>query len=119
MNKRGRPKKNGFQPFWVLGRETYVLYAYQQAREAGQKHFVAVQEAVIFVQQNLPGMPISDTEVRRILAKWRSTRRSHVLSVRKPDPAASTIAFPDGRVVRRLYTASWLPRAEYPRTNSL
>ena len=119
MNKRGRPKKDGYQSFWMIGRETYALYAYQQAREAGQKHFLAVQEAVIFVRQNLPGVPISDTEVRRILAKWRSTRRNHVLSVSKPDPAVSTITLPNGRVARKLYTASWLPRPKYPRTNSL
>ena len=87
MNKRGRPKKNGQVPPWMLERVTVVLYAYERARAAGAKHLTAVQEAVGFVRANRPLMPISETAVKRILAEWRSNRSRSCLFVTKPDPA--------------------------------
>src|SRR5580698_10619043 len=50
MKKRGRPKTNGGKPPWVLRRITWVVYAYDRARKAGEKHAAAVDEAVKFVQ---------------------------------------------------------------------
>jgi hypothetical protein len=118
MNKRGRPKKNGQVPPWMLERVTIVLYAYERARAAGAKHLTAVQETVGFVRANRPLMPISETAVKRILAEWRSNRSRSCLSVTKPDPAHSTITLPTGRVARVVLTAGWGPRIEYPRANA-
>jgi hypothetical protein len=42
MNKPGRPKKNGQKPMWMLERDTLAIYACGRAREAGEKHSVAV-----------------------------------------------------------------------------
>jgi hypothetical protein len=68
---RGRPRKHGVKSPWVLGRALKVIYAYNEARKHGQKHSVAVREAVAFVKRLRPAMPVSETEVRRILAEFR------------------------------------------------
>jgi len=72
MKKPGRPRKNGMQPMWMLERIILALYAYGRAREAGEKHSVAVSEAVQHVLDRAPQMPISETEVKRTVATWRS-----------------------------------------------
>ena len=119
MKKAGRPRKNGLQPIWVLQRETLALFAYERAREAGEKHSVAVGEAVRYVRENAPEMRISEAEVRRVLALWRSRRRATCVSVDKPNPERRTISLRrrDGKIipVRSLYIASVAPRPTYPR----
>jgi hypothetical protein len=65
MRKPGRPKSDR-QPYWKLERITLVLHGYQRARENGEKHVVAVKEAVEFVMSKARKMPISETEVKRI-----------------------------------------------------
>ena len=57
--------------FWQFGRAAMAMCAYDQARERGEKHSVAVREAVDFVKQRDPGMSISETEVKRTLAASR------------------------------------------------
>ena len=102
----------------MLTRETLVVYAYGRAREAGEKHSVAISEAVKYVRDNAPAMPISETEVKRIVATWRSKQRPTCLFVTKPDPEHDTLVLPDGRKVRMLYTASVGPHPIYPRANA-
>jgi hypothetical protein len=70
--RRGRPqkKKDSVEP-WQFARTAQVTCAYDEARERGEKHSVAVREAVEFVKRRNPEMPISETEVRRILASCR------------------------------------------------
>ena len=113
MEKRGRPRKNGEQPIWMLDRVTLVVYAYDQAREAGEKHMAAITEAVEFIRENRPWMKVSQTEVKRILANWRSKRRPVGLLVTKPDPADCKLTLPDGRIVRRVLGAAFGPRPIY------
>jgi hypothetical protein len=117
MKKRGRPKTNGGKPPWVLRRITLVVYAYDRARKAGEKHEAAVDEAVKFVRTRKAKMPISGTEVKRILADWRPSRKPRVLLVSKSDPK-ECIRLPDGRVFRRTFTAAVGPRPFYPRANA-
>jgi hypothetical protein len=81
MKKAGRPRKNGLQPIWVLQRETLALFAYERAREAGEKHCVAVSEAVKYIRQTAPRMRISETEVKRIVAYWRPRGSTRCLRV--------------------------------------
>src|SRR6266849_10518168 len=74
MEKRqkGRPrKKEGSSEFWQFTRAAIVMWAYDEARENGQKHSVAVRHAVHFVKQLNWEMPISEAEVKRTLAAWR------------------------------------------------
>jgi hypothetical protein len=96
MKKRARPKQNGESPIWMLARETLAVYGYDLARSAGDKHSEAVKEAVRLIRQIRPGMPISETEVRRIIAYWRSSRNSNGLLVSKPSPANCTFTLHDG-----------------------
>jgi len=72
MTKRGRPNKHGVRPGWMLLRSVMVLNAYDQARASGDKHSAAVTEAVSAVRSRTPGMPISETEVKRVLAEFQS-----------------------------------------------
>jgi hypothetical protein len=118
MRKPGRPRKNGEKPFWMLARETVAVYAYDQARKTGEKHSGAISEAVMYIRATYPRMPVSETEVKRILAVWRSKNRSSVLFVSKPGPEHNSRTLPDGRKVRILYTASVGPRPVYPRANA-
>jgi hypothetical protein len=118
MKAPGRPKKNGQKPMWMLERGSLVVYAYGRAREAGEKHSVAISEAVKYIQDTAPAMPISETEVKRIVAVWRSKRRATCLFVSKPDPEHNSIVLPNGRKGRILYTASVGPHPIYPRVNA-
>lgn len=67
---KGRPPKNGVTEPWRFGRALKVVHAYRKARAGGEKHSAAVREAVEFVRQHDPKMPISETEVKRILAEF-------------------------------------------------
>ena len=80
--KRGRPKKDGLKPGWMLFRSFLVLNAYDQARARGDKHSAAIIEAVSAVRSRIPGMPISETEVRRVLADFQSrdSERSWIIT---------------------------------------
>ena len=70
--KRGRPKKDGLKPGWMLFRSFLALHAYDQARARGNKHSSAITEAISAVRSREPEMPISETEVKRVLAEFQS-----------------------------------------------
>jgi len=122
MRKPGRPRKNGFQPMTMLVRVTLATFAYGRARDAGEKHSTAVREAVKYVRETAPSMRVSETEVKRIMAKWRSKRRSTCLYVSKPNVEPCIISVPgrDGRMIdaRVVYTASVGPHPTYTRANA-
>jgi hypothetical protein len=118
MNKRGRPKTNA-QPSWMLERLTWVVYAYQGARLAGEKHIVAIQTAVECVRNEMPEVPISATEVKRILAQWCPTGGPTALSVSEPSADNSVITLPNGLVSKVLLNAHSGPRIRYPRANAV
>jgi hypothetical protein len=69
--RRGRPAKNGVKDLWFLLRALTVLHWYREARARGEKHSVAIREAVDLVRQFHPGMPMSETEAKRILAEFQ------------------------------------------------
>jgi hypothetical protein len=69
--KRGRPTKNGVRDPAHLSRALKIICSYENARTGGIKHSSAVREAIAFVRQLDPGMPVSETEVKRILAELR------------------------------------------------
>jgi len=83
MAKRGRPNKNGAKPGWMLFRSFMVLHAYDQARGRGEKRSVAITEAVATVRSLVPEMPISGTEVKRVLAEFRSKDFERALIFKK------------------------------------
>lgn len=74
MEKRGkgRPrKKEDSIEFWQFVRAAIATSAYDEARKEGDKHSVAVRQAVDAVRLRHPEMPISETGVRRILSAVR------------------------------------------------
>lgn len=56
---------------WQFGRAALVMAAYDEARRRDGKHSAAVTFTVEEVKQRFPKIPISETEVKRILATFR------------------------------------------------
>lgn len=117
MAKRGRPSKNGQIPWTVPMREAYALYGYNEAMKAGEKHDEAVRQAASHVRENLPGIPCSGTEVRRILARWRPRNSPFGWVVSKPDPEdkALTLGLPG---IKPLLLVAWGRYPTYSRHNA-
>jgi hypothetical protein len=70
---RGRPKKKeGSIELWRFVRAGMAMFAYDEARERGEKHSVSITQAVDYVRQRNPKMLISETTVKRIFATFRS-----------------------------------------------
>lgn len=81
MGKRGRPRKNGAKPGWMFGRALVILYEYDKAR-AKQKYTAAIEAAISGVRAWWPEMRVSATEVKRVLAEFRSKQlRTTILRV--------------------------------------
>jgi hypothetical protein len=86
--QRGRPrKKPDAIPLWQFLRVAAVMCAYHEVRARGEKHSVAVGQAVDFVRKLHPQMPISETEVRRVLAKWRPRGSSALFRFESANPS--------------------------------
>jgi hypothetical protein len=81
IKKKGRPPKNGVATPERLQRSMMIIHAYQKARARGEKHSVAVREAVDFVRQLVPETPISETEVRRVLSEFQPQHSPIALKV--------------------------------------
>jgi len=67
MAKRGRPSKYGVKDGVALVRGWLVLEGFGRSRSKGNKYEVALLEAVQFVKEQEPGLPISTAEVKRVL----------------------------------------------------
>ena len=94
---RGRPKKEeGREEFWRFVRAGMIVYAYNEARKRKQKHSAAVGEAVAYVRQHRPEMPVSETVVKRTLATFRSFR-----------PSSASISGEYGSCQVRSFTVDW------------
>jgi hypothetical protein len=118
MNKPGRPKQDEKKPVWVLERVILAIYAYGRARKAGEKHSVAISEAVEYIRNTAPAMRVSETGIKRIVATWRPKRSATCLFVDKPDPEHNSIPPYARRKGTVLYTVSVRPRPIYPRANA-
>lgn len=125
MRKRGRPRKNGAQPGWTFFRAMFALYGYNEARAAGIKHSSAVTEAVSVVRSRCPGMPISETQVKRILAEyqpegvpiaWKVTKTDTEMQM--PPAVREALGIPESSKMRSGFTFGFGPRPEYPRSNA-
>jgi hypothetical protein len=80
MAQRGRPKLNGVAK---LQRDLTVVWSYNELRRAGEKHAIAVASAASEVRRLYPGMKVSETEVKRVLAKYQPKGYSEVFTVTK------------------------------------
>jgi len=64
---------------WQFGRAAIAMSAYDEAREKGEKHSVAVRDSVTAVRCRNPEVPISETGMKRILSKFRPRRSRTIL----------------------------------------
>ncbi len=71
MATRGRPRKNGLQPAWMLGRVIMVISAFNEARQRGEKYEAAIDAAIEAVKAFDPKMRIGPRRVKQILADWQ------------------------------------------------
>jgi len=78
--KPGRPRKKQDRiELWQFARAAVVISAYDEARVNGEKHSVAVTQAVDFVRRNDSEISISEAEARRILATYRPQSSETIL----------------------------------------
>jgi hypothetical protein len=116
MAKRGRPRKNGVQEGWVLFRASVALEGYNRSRKAGEKHSEALKAGVAAVRQTFPGMPISLTEVKRILAEFQP--KAQALALRVAEPESNDIMTLFGRRWKKISVFGIGPLPTYPRHNA-
>ena len=102
---RGRPRTNGVKRAWMLARTLIVLKGFDEARNKGAKHEAAISEAVYAVRSCLPEMPISRTEVKRILAELRSKRSEETFLVTEEMQNGPAVArYHDGAALLRAFS---------------
>jgi hypothetical protein len=78
--KLGRPrKKEGVIADKEFARAVIAMSVYDEARGNGLKHSSAVAEAVEFIKQHYPTKRISETELKRILSKFRPKESQTIL----------------------------------------
>ncbi len=118
MTKRGRPRKNGIQPSWMLGRKLHVLHEYNAARASGLKHSSAVTEVAL-------ALAISESEVRQTLADFQSKRDPIAFIVKKKtEPKlirpefCKALGIPEGSKMKNGFIFGFGPRPQYPRINA-
>ena len=80
MAQRGRPKLNDVTK---LQRDLTVVLSYNESRRAGEKHASAVASTASEVRKQCPGMKVSETEVKRILARLQPKGYPQVFTVTK------------------------------------
>jgi hypothetical protein len=81
---RGRPQREeGREEFWRFVRAGLIISAYDEARESSEKHSAAITQAVEYIKQHQPEMPVSETVVKRTLATFRSRDSRTTLRFRR------------------------------------
>jgi hypothetical protein len=124
--KRGRPKAYGQQPDWMLFRRFVILWVYNQARKAGEKHSIALNEAAAAVRSCFPKMPVSASEVRRTLAEWQPKSSPIAIIVneipntelRQAAALQQALDIPEGALVEYGFQFGLGAHPQYPRTNA-
>lgn len=76
--ERPRKDKDTIEP-WQFWRAAMVMWAYDKARVRGEKHSAAIREAVNLFKEHYPDTRISDTEVKRIFARFRPSGSQFIL----------------------------------------
>lgn len=126
MATRGRPRKNGTQPPWMFGRRMLAIHSYRTARSSGDKHSCAVTEAVAAVKKTWPGMRISETEVKRILAECQPKGAQLAFKVTKNSQSPphltpevrKVLGIPDLSRMKNRFTFGFGPRRKYCHVNA-
>jgi hypothetical protein len=114
MSLRGRPRKNGTQPPSALFRALLGLYGYDKARMAGEKYEEGLRAAIEEVHRVFPDMPMSATEMKRILAEFRCKSLLSTLYLTKRDNLVTL----DGKTPGMAWAIHIGPQPDYPRHNA-
>jgi len=116
MPPRGRPRKNGEKPRWMFERSLFILLEFHKTRNREPKHSAAIRDTVAVIRRKYPELPISETEVKRILAKWMPRDCETAFLVREPANPDAMHRLPCGdyRPTVSIYIG---PRPVYPRIN--
>ena len=113
MSKRGRPK-NEAKPWWVLHRTMLALCGYDKERRAGEKYDAGLRAGIAEVHRVYPNMPISMTEMKRILRGFRPKTLSPTYFVVESEQPITL----DGITYSRVWDMNFGPRPNYPRHNA-
>jgi hypothetical protein len=90
------------------------LCAYDKARSRGEKYEQALKAAVEEVRQIFPEMPMSETEVKRVLAEFRTKELELTFLVSESD---NTVTL-EGRKCQKAWEIRIGPQPEFPRHNA-
>lgn len=105
MAKRGRPRTYGVKNGWTLARTLIVLNSFDEARRKGAKYEAAISEAMCAVRSCYQEMPISKTEVKRILAELRSNKSEQTLLVSEEVQNCAAVArYHEGAALLRAFS---------------
>jgi hypothetical protein len=116
MPPRGRPQKSGEKPWWMLQRSLFILLEFHKARNRGLKHSAAIAETVAVIRCKYRDLRVSETEVKRTLAKWMPRDCKTAFLVRDPANSNAMHRLPCGdyRPTMSIYIGL---RPIYPRIN--
>jgi hypothetical protein len=98
----------------MLHRIAVGLLGYDEARSSGEKYAEGLKAAVAKVREEFPDIPMSETEMKRILAEFRSTELELTLLFSESENTVTAL----GRKCKKPWQMSIGPQPEYPRHNA-
>lgn len=114
MSKLGRPRKDGAKESRFLFRAVIAQCAYDKARASGEKYEVGLDAAIEAVRRELPGVRMNRTEMKRILAEFRSEGVGSTILFEESDNRTS----PDGAKHQKAWNIRIGQAPKYPRHNA-
>jgi hypothetical protein len=114
MGTQGRPAKNGVKEASVFFRAMIALEGYDQARSRGEKYVVSLESGIAAVRREFPDISMSTTEMKRVLAEFRSEGLRDTLFVSESENTVT----PDGRKCRKAWALTISAPPKYPRHNA-
>jgi hypothetical protein len=114
MADRGRPKNPSS---FVIRRWLCALLEFDRAKLLGEKHSGALGTAAAEMLKKYPHLKVSQTEIRRMLAKWRAPNAGMTFLCRELSSEEGTAVMPDGTVLRFPLQVKVGPRPNYVRHN--
>jgi hypothetical protein len=108
----------------MLARRAFALEAYNKARGGGEKHSCAFTEAVAAVKARFSGMPMSETEMKRIVKAWQPRGFPIAFRVSRDSGAQAREAIALYQALgltgkpKTVLTFGLGPRPNYPRRNA-
>ena len=104
---------------WRFQRDYRLMRFYDEARSRGEKHSVAIEEAVQEYRESVPGARVSNTTVRRALAKHRPKGARTILIGVPADPSEQfqgrfRIVWKDFTIMRHRFLGFLMPAPDGP-----